>query len=462
MRPFWTALPLFFVTLALASPAGAADGDFDPAFDLDGWNIYAAPGDYWNRLLLAPDGAAVAWGRRWNATSAQEIHWRRLTDGGLGTLCTWTSAGATLMAPSDATFDSEGRLVVAGTVDYGAGPVLGVARFLYPACTLDPDFDGGGFAVHDLDLDDGAISFVSVAAVRWYSSFPLQQRRLLIAIRRVAHNEEDQAWLVRLRDDGTIDTGFGGGDGELLLATERGPYQIVVAHDGRLLVGGRKGTIDDEDTFVRKVDRDGVADGTFGVGGEATVDFSPAGDSSDVLWRLTAAPDGRIVLAGSTDYNPEAGAIDRRPAVAILTASGLPDPSFSGDGRTFLGTHGWSTMAFEAEMQGDGRILLATSTQVASEIGFIADLGHVVRLTRSGQQDATFGAGGEVAIDWNEVADGKDNVSRLRLGSDGRIWASGVAEVPNGGETQSRAWVARLQNSYLFADGFERGSTANW
>ena len=36
MRPFWTALPLFFVTLALASPAGAADGDFDPSFDADG------------------------------------------------------------------------------------------------------------------------------------------------------------------------------------------------------------------------------------------------------------------------------------------------------------------------------------------------------------------------------------------------------------------------------------------
>jgi uncharacterized delta-60 repeat protein len=453
---------LALLLLALAVPAGAEDGDLDPAFDLDGWNIYSAPGDYTNRILRAPDGAAVAWGRRWNATSAQEIHWRRLTAGGVGALCTFASAGATLMAPSDATFDSEGRLLIAGTVDYGAGQVLGVARFLYPACTLDPEFDGGGFAVHALDLNGGSISMPAVAAVRWFGSFPLVQRRIVVAVRRLAHNEADEAWLVRLRDDGTIDSGFGGGDGELLLAAERGPYQIVAAHDGRLLLGGRKGAIDDEDTFVLKFDRDGVPDASFGVAGEATIDFSPAGDSSDVLWRLKVAGDGRIVLAGSTDYNPEAGAIDRRPAVAVLTASGLADASFSGDGRTFLGTHGWSTLATDVDVQGDGRLLVATSTQVASEIGFIADLGHVVRLTRSGQKDTTFGDGGEVAFDWNVVVDGKDNVSRVGLGADGRIWVSGVAETQNGGEAQSRAWVARLQNAYIFVDAFERGSTASW
>jgi hypothetical protein len=29
-------------------------------------------------------------------------------------------------------------------------------------------------------------------------------------------------------------------------------------------------------------------------------------------------------------------------------------------------------------------------------------------------------------------------------------------------QTDQKVWVARLLNSYLFADGFERGSTANW
>jgi hypothetical protein len=50
----------------------------------------------------------------------------------------------------------------------------------------------------------------------------------------------------------------------------------------------------------------------------------------------------------------------------------------------------------------------------------------------------------------------------VQLGADGRIWASGVAETQNGSETQSRAWVARLQNAFIFVDGFERGSFANW
>lgn len=442
-------------------PARAADGDFDPAFDGDGRYRYTSPGDYWNRLLIAPDGTAVAWGRRWNATSANEIQWRRVTDA-VGPLCTFAAAGATLLAPVDATFDSEGRLVVAATVDFGAGPVLGVARFLYPGCTLDSEFDGGGFAVHDLDLGGGAGYPAGLAAVHWYSAFPLLQRRLLVAVRRSEHGVGDQTWLVRLRDDGTIDTGFGGGDGELLLASDRSPSGLAVALDGRLLVSGRKGDVDDEDTFVLKVDRDGVTDGAFGVAGEATIDFTPAGDSSDVLWRLAVAADGRIVLAGSTDHNPEAGPIDRRPAVAVLTAAGAPDGSFSGDGRTFLGTHGWSTLAFDAEVQGDGRILLATATQVLSDLGFQADFGHVVRLTRSGQVDATFGSSGETEIDWNELPGGKDNVSRVRLAPDGGIWVSGTAETPTAGSPENRAWIARLRNSYLFADGFERGSIGSW
>src|SRR5262245_28527755 len=104
------AVPLILAA-AGAAPCGAIDGDFDPTFDGDCLFRYTSPGSYGHSLLRAPDDAVVAWGTRVEATSASEIHWRRIELGGAGTLCTFTPPGATFLGARAAAFDTSGRLL---------------------------------------------------------------------------------------------------------------------------------------------------------------------------------------------------------------------------------------------------------------------------------------------------------------------------------------------------------------
>jgi uncharacterized delta-60 repeat protein len=461
------AARILIVALFAALPAFAADGDYDPAFDGDGIHFYASPGSYGSAMLRAPDDAVVIWGTRSEATSASEVHWRRIAVGGVGTLCTFTPPGAEFLAARGAAFDPDGRLLIAVAVDFGAGTVLGVLRVLYPACDLDSAFDGG-FATHALDLGPGgATEIVGVAAARWYEPFPLQRRRVLVAIARAGDGTfVRDTWLVRLLDDGQLDSGFGGGDGVAMIAPGRFARGLAGGLDGKFLIPGLIQAGGDEDTFVLRIDRSGVPDPGFGTGGEAVVDFTPAGVSSDDLTRISAAPDGRIVLAGATDFDAQPGVFTHRGAVAVLRSNGTPDTSFSADGRTFTAAFGYSTRATAAVMQGDGRILLSAWTQDGPSLPFDGvgpdGFGHVLRLARHGPLDSTFGTDGRVDFDWDLVPDGADGAQGVALAEDGRIWVEGAVETPVSGGTDQRVWVARLANSYLFADGFERGSAAGW
>lgn len=465
MRTFTATL--LSTALACAGSAFAADGDFDPAFDGDGIHFYTSPGSYGSALLRAPDDAVVIWGTRGEATSASEVHWRRIAVGGVGTLCTFTPPGAEYLGARGAAFDPDGRLLIAVEVDFGAGTVLGVLRVLYPACDLDSSFDGG-FATHALDLGPGGSTGVAgVAAARWYEPFPIQRRRVLVAISKSAEGTfVRDTWLVRLLDDGQLDTGFGGGDGVAMIAPERFARGLAAGLDGKFLIPGLIQAGDDEDTFVLRIDRSGVPDPGFGTGGEAVVDYTPAGESYDDLTRISVAPDGRIVLAGATDLDAQPGVFTHRGAVAVLRSDGTPDTSFSADGRTFTAAFGYSTWGTAAVMQGDGRILLSAWTQDGPSFplgsGGPDGFGHVLRFARHGPVDTSFGTNGRVDFDWDLVPDGADGVGGVALAEDGRIWVEGAVETPVSGGTDQRVWVARLANSYLFADGFERGSTAGW
>jgi uncharacterized delta-60 repeat protein len=461
------AVSTLTVALFAGAPAGAADGDFDPAFDGDGIHFYTSPGSYGSAMLRAPDDAVVVWGTRSEATSASEVHWRRVAVGGVGALCTFTPPGAEYVAARGAAFDPDGRLLIAVAVDFGAGTVLGVLRVLYPTCDLDGAFDGG-FATHALDLGPGgAMEIAGVAGARWYEPFPLQRRRVLVAIAKPGDGTfVRDTWLVRLLDDGQLDAGFGGGDGVAMIAPGRFARGMAAGLDGKFLIPGLIQAGGDEDTFVLRIDRSGVPDPGFGTGGEAVVDYTPAGESYDDLARISVAPDGRIVLVGATDLDAQPGVFALRGAVAVLRANGTPDTSFSADGRTFTAAFGYSTWGTSAAMQGDGRILLSAWTQDGPSLPFGAGgpdgFGHLLRFARHGPVDTTFGTDGRVDFDWDLVTDGADGAQGVALAEDGRIWIEGAVETPVSVGTDQRVWIARLANSYLFADGFERGSTAGW
>ena len=114
MRFLRWSVAAFSLALVLATPAVADDGDFDPAFDGDGRFQYAEPGSYGSAMLRAPDDAVVVWGSRIEATSASEVHWRRVTVAGAGPLCTFAAPGAEYLQARGAAFDADGRLLASG------------------------------------------------------------------------------------------------------------------------------------------------------------------------------------------------------------------------------------------------------------------------------------------------------------------------------------------------------------
>jgi uncharacterized delta-60 repeat protein len=96
---------------------------------------------------------------------------------------------------------------------------------------------------------------------------------------------------------------------------------VAVQPDRRIVVVGAAGP----DMFALRLREDGSLDTTFGGTGFVTVDFGGGDWANDVALR---ASDGAIVMVGGTDA-VGSGAI----ALAVLRSDGLPDPTLNGNGR---------------------------------------------------------------------------------------------------------------------------------
>jgi uncharacterized delta-60 repeat protein len=350
-------------------------------------------------------------------------------------------------------------MLLAGSLEVGtADPVVGVLRYLYPDCTLDPDFDGGGFATHAIGqpgLELAAVAGVETA--RWFD-LGFFRNRILVAITARDASLVPSAHLMRLQLDGTLDTGFGGGDGVADLATDRFASAFARAHDGRYLVAGMTSDGTGQGRgFVAKLDRDAVPDAGFGTAGEAIVDLP--GSSADRFDALAVGPDGRIALAGDVDG---ASPVEEVAAVAVLRANGTLDTSFSGDGWTTWGRAGAERTDFRgAAFDGKGRLLLAGRASDPADPS--DDEAFALRFGRYGGVDGSFGAAGQVYFAIDDVPQGEDMGTAAARAADGRLWIAGSTQVETApGQSDYRPFVALLTNSLIFADGFERASTANW
>jgi uncharacterized delta-60 repeat protein len=133
---------------------------------------------------------------------------------------------------------------------------------------------------------------------------------------------------VRYNADGSLDTGFGGGDGIVTTSISAGDdkaHGLALQADGKIIVVGETSG-NGKDFAVLRYNADGSLDTLFGGGdGIVTTDF--AGGSFDVAYRVVVQADGRIVVGGASG----SGTTDF--AVARYLADGSLDTSFSGDGK---------------------------------------------------------------------------------------------------------------------------------
>ena len=156
----------------------------------------------------------------------------------------------------------------------------------------------------------------------------------------------------------------------------------------------------------------GDLDTSFSADGKQTVNFG----GTDRATKVVTAPDGRIVVVGSTDYT---GGGDF--AIARFTSQGAPDTSFNATGRKSLGS--------AANDIGGGVAVLPNEQIVVAGQGNATQDFVATRLNADGSLDTTFGSAGTSTVDFG----GNETVNAMIRQPDGKLVLVGSTSATGGG-----------------------------
>lgn len=173
--------------------------------------------------------------------------------------------------------------------------------------------------------------------------------------------------LVRLLPNGQLDPGFGQG-GKVTTPFPGGfggARAVAIQPDGKIVIAGAAEGMADSDVLVARYDTDGSLDGGFGGGdGIQIVNVGPGEDEAEAV---AIGPGGHILATGTSDVGPsKTGA-----AVVVLKSNGEPDPAFAGNGTLIVNaTAEESDKGAAIAELADGRILIGDNTGNGGGDGF--------------------------------------------------------------------------------------------
>lgn len=318
---------------------------------------------------------------------------------------------------------------------------------------LDGSFGGDGRLIATGDLEAGDVAVEAdgrpIVLDDFLDTAPNPDHRQMSVGRRLVSGGPDttfgdEGWRVVQFDLGSLRNDYG-------RAALRQP-------DGKILVAGRaEASASNSDFAIARLTTDGDLDPSFGGGdGRVTVSFDLAYGNYDEVRALAVDDRGRIYAAGISGN----GSSNNDCSVVRLLADGTPDATFSGDGKLAFGFNAAANTAYDQcfgiALQGDGKLIAAGR---ATNAGGGGRWFGIARILENGTLDPTFAGDGTTAFN-TATGTGSISVGRaVALAPDGRIVMVG------GGETagSDMAFVAvRLHNDYIFADGFDWGTTAEW
>jgi uncharacterized delta-60 repeat protein len=291
----------------------------------------------------------------------------------------------------------DGKIVAAGQ---SGGRSFALARYQKDG-GLDPSFGTGGIVTTAIgEADSGAWALVR------------QEDGKLVAAGFAVEGGSLTVALVRYRQDGSLDTSFGGG-GIVTTAIAGGAnaQSLVVQPDGKLVVGGPAEVGGGTHVFaLARYQPDGSLDASFGTSGIVTTAIA----DTAVNFALVLQPDLKLVAAGGAVTGEQ-----ENFALARYNADGSPDGTFGTGG--VVTTPQWGG-ARALAVQPDGKLIAAGELVSPFVLGLI-------RYDSDGSVDTTFGNGGLVATDFGGDSAG---ASALLLQPGGQIVAAGYASVDSG------------------------------
>ncbi|MEM6796960.1 MAG: hypothetical protein AAF725_23500, partial [Acidobacteriota bacterium] len=237
-------------------------------------------------------------------------------------------------------------------------------------------------------------------------------------------------FVLRLNSSGARDMAFNGGLGYAFIDFSSftfGPSEdrveaVAVQPDGKVVIAGSTNAEGSKDMLAMRFHANGTVDWSFNGGlGHLIVPFDTNGPAPDSAYDVALQSDGKIVLAGSATHSQ----LDTDFAAVRLLPSGDLDPSFGGGGQVTipvdLGTSGtWTDDAHALAVQSDGKIVLAGE----STDSFSSSRMSFVRLLPTGTLDNSFGTYGKRSVSFTS---GFDRASGLAIDSSGRLVAGGFA-----------------------------------
>lgn len=437
------------------SAAQAAPGDLDPSFGTGGkvthdFGVLGGTGGEAYAVQVLSDGKILLAGSSAYGAEADFAVLRLQPDGTLDPAFGHNGKVAVPLGdrediPHAMALDAQNRIVVAGEYNVGQQTMFGVIR-LMPDGALDTTFGDGGkvlfpagdpsFSARGVAIDgegrivlggkayaNGKTGFAAARLLengQFDNSFDGDGRRQVffdsswgfaVNVMLGAHGkiimagEADNAFAAaRLNENGALDKNFGG-TGKVTYPAGRSLTQAFAATlDGknRILVTGDA----DGHMAMTRIKPDGSLDASFNDDGIRTVSIN---NSFGRAYGITTDSQLRIVLTGS---------LGNHIAVVRLTESGDLATSLGGTGKIALTTTPVQYQAYAVEMDAQGHIMLAGSTNAYGS----GDM-CVVRLTGSGEFDPTFSQGG---IKSHFYA-GNDRACGIRRLSNGRIIVAGTA-----------------------------------
>lgn len=304
------------------------NGEYDHSFNGSGKLHLAYPntGLSASASVILPDGKIVMVSGMSNYSMSDSIALFRFHPDGLPDN-TFNDDGMAIanfgfdyQRPNTLQLQADGKLVIAGYVGnyLDTFDQFYIARFL-PNGLPDPSFDQDGFAVTHYGNTWTNIRDLLIQPDGKY-----------VVAGYYTQNEQEDMVVLRFNHNGTLDQTFNG-DGIAALpfspSLDDHASGLALQPDGKILVGGTASLASGNPGFgIARLTPDGNLDPDFHGDGMNIIQTSPIYEyNSDMLLQ----PDGKIILGGkSKPSNTERVQI----ALVRLLPNGIPDQTFDGDG----------------------------------------------------------------------------------------------------------------------------------
>lgn len=215
----------------------------------------------------------------------------------------------------------------------------------------------GGLPDSNFNPGDGANEFITSAAID-------SNGRIIIGGGFTSFNGTTRYHLARLLQSGALDNSFKPGFG-----TDATIWATTLQSDGKILIGGEFSSYD-------ATNRNAIA--RINVDGSLDTSFAPSSGPNDMVFAITAQPDGKIVIGGQfTMVNgvPQAH-------IARLNTDGSLDTTFNSGA-------GFDDTVYAIAVQPDGKLVVGGAFGAYNHSG----VGGIIRINADGSYDSSFDTG---------------------------------------------------------------------